>query len=123
MLERQIGGTGPSTDGILFRVEKAEMFYVIEGKVRVLSGEQIVHAQRGDVIVAPPNLPHAFSTDAGSKAEISIVIVPGVERFEYFRKITRIAEGKEAPESLRDVQELYDTYFLKSPEWEAEQRR
>jgi hypothetical protein len=47
------------------------------------------------------------------------VIAPGIERFEYFRKITRIARGQEPPESLRDVQELYDTYFLNSPEWEA----
>jgi hypothetical protein len=97
------------------------MFYVLEGAVRVLSGTQILRAQRGDLIVVPPHLPHAFSAEYGSKAEILIVIAPGVERFEYFRKITRIAQGQERPESLRDVQELYDTYFLKSPEWEEAQ--
>ena len=47
------------------------------------------------------------------------MIAPGIERFEYFRKITRIARGQEPPESLRDVQELYDTYFLNNPEWES----
>ena len=99
----------------------AEMFYVLEGAVRVLSGTDVVRAERGDVIVVPPDLPHAFRAAPGSTAEILIVMVPGVERFEYFRKITRIAQGREAPESLRDVQELYDTYFLNSPEWEAEQ--
>jgi quercetin dioxygenase-like cupin family protein len=67
------------------------MFYVLEGAVRVLSGTQILRAQRGDLIVVPPHLPHAFSAEYGSKAEILIVIAPGVERFEYFRKITRIA--------------------------------
>jgi hypothetical protein len=65
--------------------------------------------------------PHAFSAARGSKAELLIVIAPGIERFEYFRKITRIARGQEPPESLRDVQELYDTYFLNSPEWESVQ--
>jgi hypothetical protein len=69
----------------------------------------------------PPHLPHAFAAEHGSKAEILIVIAPGIERFEYFRKITRIAQGQEPPESLRNVQELYDTYFLKSPEWERAQ--
>jgi quercetin dioxygenase-like cupin family protein len=103
--------------------KSAEMFYVLDGNLRVLSGEQIVHARRGDVIVVPPHLPHAFSAEADSRAEVLIVIAPGVERFEYFRRITRIAEGKEAPETLRDVQNLYDTYFLNSPEWEAEQRK
>ena len=66
-----------------------------------------------------PRLPHAFSAERRSGAEILIVIAPGVERFEYFRQLTRIAQGKEPPEGLRDVQDLYDTYFLNSPEWEA----
>jgi mannose-6-phosphate isomerase-like protein (cupin superfamily) len=100
----------------------AEMFYVLDGVVQVLSGAEIVKAGRGDVIVVPPRLPHAFSAERGSGAEILIVIAPGVERFEYFRQLTRIAQGKEPPESLRDVQDLYDTYFLNSPEWEAAQR-
>jgi hypothetical protein len=71
----------------------------------------------------PPHLPHAFSADRGSGADLLIVIAPGVERFEYFRKLTRIARGAEPPESLRDVQDLYDTYFLDSPEWEAARAR
>ncbi len=97
----------------------AEMFYVLGGVVQVLSGNEIVRAEPGDVIVVPPKLPHAFSAERGSGAELLIVIAPGVERFEYFRQLTRIAQGKEPPESLRDVQDLYDTYFLNSPEWEA----
>jgi quercetin dioxygenase-like cupin family protein len=100
-----------------------EMFYVLDGVVRVLSGTEIVKAERGDVIVVPPRLPHAFSADSGSGADLLIVIAPGVERFEYFRKLTRIARGVEPPAGLRDVQDLYDTYFLESPEWEAAHRK
>jgi hypothetical protein len=48
-----------------------------------------------------------------------IVITPGVERFAYFRHLERIAYGKLPPESLLDVQELYDTYFLRSEPWTA----
>jgi len=95
----------------------AEMFYVLDGAVRVLSGTEIVKAEQGDVIVVPPRMPHAFSTQPGTSAELLIVITPGVERFEYFRQLTRISRGEEPPESLRDVQDLYDTYFLNSPEW------
>jgi quercetin dioxygenase-like cupin family protein len=97
----------------------AEMFYVLDGAVQLLSGTDIVRAEPGDVVVVPPGRAHAFSAERGSGAEILIVIAPGVERFEYFRQLTRIAQGKQAPESLRDVQDLYDTYFLNSPEWEA----
>jgi quercetin dioxygenase-like cupin family protein len=102
--------------------KSAEMFYVLDGNVKVLSGSEIVRARRGDVIVVPPSLPHAFSAEPDSGAALLIVIVPGVERFDYFRKLIRIAEGKEAPESLAEVQELYDTWFLQSPAWDAAQR-
>jgi len=97
----------------------AEMFYVLNGAVEVLSGTEIVKAEEGDVMVVPPRLPHAFSAQRGQSADLLIVIAPGVERFEYFRQLTRIARGEEPPESLRDVQDLYDTYFLSGPEWEA----
>jgi hypothetical protein len=83
------------------------------------SGTEIVKAERGDVIVVPPRRPHAFAAARGHRAELLIVIAPGVERFEYFRKRTRIARGEEPPESLGDVQQLYDTYFSESPEWAA----
>jgi uncharacterized cupin superfamily protein len=98
------------------------MFYVLEGAIQVLSGAEIVTAEQGDVIVVPPRMAHAFSTQRGTSAELLVVITPGVDRFEYFRQLTRIARGEEPPESLRDVQDLYDTYFLNSPEWEAAQR-
>ena len=71
----------------------------------------MVKAEAGDVIVVPPRLPHAFAADRSSAANILIIIAPGVERFEYFRKLTRIARGEERPESLQDVQDLYDNYF------------
>jgi quercetin dioxygenase-like cupin family protein len=100
----------------------AEMFYVLDGALQILSGNEVIRAEEGDVIVVPPRLPHAFSAERGASAEILIVIAPGVERFEYFRQLTRIARGEEPPESLRDVQDLYDTYFLSSPEWEAARR-
>lgn len=97
----------------------AELFYVLDGTVQLLSGEQIVTAERGDLVIVPPNLAHAFGAARGENAEILIVIAPGVERFEYFRHLERIAYGKVPPESLLDVQELYDTYFRSSPAWEA----
>ena len=100
----------------------AEMFYVLDGLVQVLSGKEVLNAEPGDVIVVPPLLPHAFSAQRGSRADLLIVITPGVERFEYFRKLARIARGQEPPESLRDVQDLYDNHFLNSPEWEAARR-
>jgi mannose-6-phosphate isomerase-like protein (cupin superfamily) len=67
----------------------AEMFYVLDGSVQVLSGTEIVKVERGDVIVVPPRLPHAFAVARSIGADLLIVIAPGIERFEYFRKLTR----------------------------------
>lgn len=97
----------------------AELFYLLDGTAQLLSGTQVVTASRGDLVVVPPNAAHAFAAAPGERADILIVITPGVERFEYFRHLERIAYGKVPPESLLDVQELYDTYFLQSEEWAA----
>ncbi len=48
-----------------------------------------------------------------------VIITPGIERFEYFRHLERIRYGKVPPESLLEVQELYDSYFGTSALWEA----
>ena len=97
--------------------ESAELFYLLDGTAQLLSGEQVVTAERGDLVVVPPGLAHAFAAAPGEDADILIVITPGVERFEYFRHLERIAYGKVPPESLLEVQELYDTYFLDSGSW------
>lgn len=98
--------------------DSAELFYMLDGTAQLLSGEQVVTAERGDLVVVPPGLPHAFAAAPGEDADILIVITPGVERFEYFRHLERVAYGKVPPESLLDVQELYDTYFLTSAPWD-----
>ncbi|MFJ1864263.1 cupin domain-containing protein [Streptomyces sp. NPDC088097] len=101
----------------------AELFYLLDGTAQLLSGEQVVTAERGDLVIVPPGLPHAFAAAPGEDAEILIVITPGVERFEYFRHLARIAYGKVPPESLLEVQELYDTYFAESPTWNRTRTR
>ncbi|MFE5212924.1 cupin domain-containing protein [Streptomyces sp. NPDC056600] len=98
----------------------AEMFFMVSGTARLLSGEEVVTAGPGDLVVVPPGMPHAFAAPPGHDADILVVITPGVERFDYFRHLRRIALGEASPESLLDVQERYDTHFLRSGAWEAE---
>lgn len=95
----------------------AEMFYLLDGAAQLLSGDQVVTAERGDLVIVPPGVAHAFAAAPGCDADILVVITPGIQRFEYFRHLERIAHGKVPPESLLEVQDLYDTYFLTSPTW------
>lgn len=101
----------------------AEMFFMLDGEAQLLSGDRTVTAERGDLVIVPPGLPHAFAAAPGADADILIVITPGVERFEYFRHLQRIGLGEVGPESLLEVQEIYDTYFLQSAAWDAQRRR
>ena len=97
----------------------AEMFYLLDGAAELLSGDEVVTAERGDLVIVPPGRPHAFAAAPGATADLLIVITPGVERFEYFRHLQRIRLGELTPESLLEVQERYDNHFLQSAAWDA----
>ncbi|MFD9607259.1 cupin domain-containing protein [Streptomyces sp. NPDC059970] len=99
--------------------KSAEMFYILDGTAQLLSGDQVITAERGDAIVVPPGTQHAFAAAPGEIADMLVIITPGVERFEYFRHLERIRYGKVPPESLLEVQELYDNYFGASAAWDA----
>ncbi|MGX1547100.1 cupin domain-containing protein [Streptomyces adustus] len=97
----------------------AEMFFMLDGAAELLSGDDVVTAERGDLVIVPPGRPHAFAAAPGSAADILVVITPGVERFGYFHHLQRIRLGEVSPESLLEVQELYDNHFLRSEAWDG----
>ncbi|MER6459033.1 cupin domain-containing protein [Streptomyces sp. NPDC001228] len=111
---------GEGADGAVPHVHRnsAEMFYLLDGAAEVLSGDDVVTAERGDLVVVPAGRPHAFAAAPGATADILIVITPGVERFEYFRHLQRIRLGEATVESILDVQERYDNHFLRSTAWD-----
>src|SRR5207249_2692039 len=55
----------------------AELFYLIDGTAQLLSGDRLVTAERGDLVIVPPGLAHAFAAAPGHDADILIVITPG----------------------------------------------
>lgn len=97
----------------------SELFYVLEGSVQVLAGERVVTAVAGDLVVVAPTVVHAFAATPGADAELLIVITPGVERFEYFRLLARLATGAATLEDLLESQEQFDNWFVESPAWTA----
>ena len=96
----------------------SELFYVVSGAAELLAGDRVLSARQGDLLVVPPGTVHAFAAAAASHADLVIMITPGAERFGYFRHLERIAKGQERPESILEVQELYDNYFDQTPLWQ-----
>jgi quercetin dioxygenase-like cupin family protein len=95
-----------------------ELFYLLSGRAQVLVGDRLVQAAEGDLLVVPPDVPHAFAALPGHSADLLIVIAPGTDRFEYFRMLERVALGTLPGDSLLREQERFDTWFLSSPAWE-----
>ena len=70
----------------------AEMFYLLDGVAEVLSGDDVVTAERGDLIIVPPDRPHAFAAVPGAPADLLIVITPGVIFFGGLQDLTAAYE-------------------------------
>ncbi|WP_245717664.1 cupin domain-containing protein [Nocardia jejuensis] len=103
-----------------FHTRSDELFYVADGELQLLAGDRIVTVGAGGSIVVPKHMPHAFGATADSSARILIALMPGVERFGYFRLLDRIAKGESDFTELAAAQEEYDNHFIDAPEWWAE---
>ncbi|WP_066370977.1 cupin domain-containing protein [Herbidospora mongoliensis] len=95
----------------------AELFFVLDGRLQVLAGEEVVEVEAGGTVVVPPHAVHAFAAAPGSGADALIVITPGVERFAYFRLLERVRDGRADPQDLLAVQDRFDTHFVDSTPW------
>lgn len=113
-MKEGIEGARPHTHS-----KSAELFYMLEGELQILIGEQVLIAGKGDLVIVPPNMAHAFATTSGQSADFLIVQAPGLERFGYFRLVERLSKGEATLEELLASQELYDNHFLDSPTWRA----
>lgn len=66
-------GSGPS----LHKHPYEELFLVLEGEVTFLAGEKEAQAGPGDVVVVPPETPHAFTnTGEGRLRQVDIHVSP-----------------------------------------------
>lgn len=97
----------------------AEVFFVLDGEVDILAGDDVIRAAVGDLLVVPAGVPHAFGAPTWAPAEVLVMVSPGVQRFDYFRQLIRIHTGAEPADGLLAVQDLYDTYFRTSEIWDS----
>jgi mannose-6-phosphate isomerase-like protein (cupin superfamily) len=99
--------------------KSAELFYILDGQLQLLAGEQVITAGKGDLVVVPPTMAHAFATPPSHVADFLIVQAPGLPRFGYFRLVERLRRGEATLSELLASQELYDNHFLESSVWKA----
>ncbi|WP_027341423.1 cupin domain-containing protein [Hamadaea tsunoensis] len=113
-------GTGADGARPHHHAVSAELFYVIDGVAEFQLGAEVpVRVEAGGVVLVPPGLVHAFGAAPRSPVDLLIAVTPGVNRFEYFRTLSRVQRGLEPFEPLLALQEHYDVYFQDPTAWNA----
>ncbi|WP_163511416.1 cupin domain-containing protein [Fodinicola acaciae] len=102
-----------------FHNTSAEIFFIVDGSLQVLAGDDVVTAEKGDFLFVPPKMPHAFGAPKGSSADVLILFAPGLARFDYFRLVDKVARGKASPQEVLRTQDLFDNHFMDSAIWRA----
>lgn len=91
-------------------VTTTELFFVLDGAIDLLAGDEVVHAAGGDLVVVPPGVDHAFGAAAGCDGELLVLVTPGIERFPFFRAVHEIVTGTADRSILAGSEELYDNH-------------
>ncbi|MEV0060716.1 cupin domain-containing protein [Nocardia sp. NPDC050718] len=103
-----------------FHTRSDELFYVADGELQVLAGDRILTVGAGGSLVVPRHMPHAFGATPDSGARILIALMPGVQRFEYFRLLDRLIRGEATHDEFLAAQDEFDNHFVDAPAWRAE---
>lgn len=99
-----------------------ESLHILDGVLSVLAGEEVLTLRRGDFIVIPPLLPHAFAPPAGAQADVLVIFTPGLARFDYYRLLERVYRGEADPGELAATSERFDNHYIDSPAWQQSTR-
>ena len=97
--------------------DASELFYILTGSLRVLTGDDLVILDEGDFLVIPPNTAHAFEAAGTSDAEVLFVLTHAKPRFDYYRMLEGVYRGETDPAELAATSDLYDNHYVESPVW------
>lgn len=100
VIENVIGvGQGPPRH---LHVREDEVFYVLEGHIRIEAGDTTLDAPAGSLAFIPRNVPHVFQCVGDVPARLLVVFTPaGMERF--FEGAAALPEGPPDPAAIREV--------------------
>lgn len=99
--------------------EAAELFFVLRGSLRVLTGADLITLDQGDFLVVPPNTPHAFEAAGAEDTEVLFVLTHAKPRFGYYRLLESAYRGETSWTEIAETSDLYDNHYMESPTWQA----
>lgn len=102
-----------------FHTKATEMFFILDGTMRILVGDEVLTLEKGDFLTVPPTVPHAFAPAPGATGDMLVVFTPGLHRFDYYRLLERVNRGEATVQDIKDSSRQYDNHYFASPAWQA----
>ncbi|MFE4693905.1 cupin domain-containing protein [Streptomyces sp. NPDC056749] len=102
-----------------FHTRATELFFVLDGALRVLVGEEVTVLGQGDFLAVPPHTPHAFAAAPGRTADVLFVFDRGMDRFAYLRLLGRVMRGEADPKEVAESADKFDNHYVESAVWRA----
>jgi mannose-6-phosphate isomerase-like protein (cupin superfamily) len=100
--------TGPDAH---FHRSIAELFYVLDGEVRLYDGRTWVDAGAGDFFYVPEGGLHGFK--GGGGASMLLMFTPGAPREDYFETLAALGRGATmTPEERAAFMLRHDTHWV-----------
>lgn len=75
----------------------SESFYVLDGELTILDGEEWVTAGVGDLVYVPRKSIHGFKNDGAVDTKFLILFTPGVAREDYFTGLDELRANGQTP--------------------------
>lgn len=106
-------GVGQGPPRHLHRLED-ELFYVLEGEIRVEAGDEVLDAPQGALVFIPRGVPHVFQAVGDAPARLLVIFAPaGMERF--FEGVAALQDGPPDPAVIREIADAAAMEILGPP--------
>ena len=74
-----------------------EIFYIVDGEVQLLAGDQRVAGACGTLVLVPPNVVHGFANTGRTSATLLIMFCPADQREQYFAGLAELTKDGRKP--------------------------
>lgn len=77
-----------------FHTKASELFFVLDGSLQVLVDDTVQVLNKGDFLLVPPHIAHAFAAAPGAEADVLFVFTPGCPASTTFAFLAGSCAGK-----------------------------